>query len=288
MDGVTEQAWLKALSWVMTQPGLIEGLPGGHEPLLESGDPRLSALLARDPAGLFRLLSGPRAHKIGIAFEALMLWGLEQGLGYRCIARDVQIQDGKRTMGALDFILEAPDGTHEHWELAYKLFLQCDDGLDWPSWLGPRGRDRLDAKLNRMLTHQLPLSKTPQAHALLKSLGVDEIRRHRLMVQGVLFGPWGGGARRATGGHQTAQGRWLRPSQIPDLARSRPHTTWVQRQRPLWFGPWCGPTDMGIVVTELREAVGTTPLESAQLWSCLSCRESAEEMFFVVPEDWGT
>jgi hypothetical protein len=164
-------AWLDALRWVMTQPGLLEGLPGGHEPLLHPDDPRLHALLAVDTAGLMELLAAPRAHKLGIAFEALMLWGLEQGLGYRCIVRDVQIQDGKRTMGALDFILEAPDGTHEHWELAYKLFLQCDGGSEWSSWLGPRGRDRLDAKLNRMLTHQLPLSSTPQAIETLSALG---------------------------------------------------------------------------------------------------------------------
>lgn len=288
VDSVTKQAWLKALAWVMTQPGLIEGLPGGHEPLLGHDDPRLDALLCRDPAGLMALLAGPRAHKLGIAFEALMLWGLEQGLGYRCIARDVQIQDGKRTMGALDFILEAPDGTHEHWELAYKLFLQCDDGLDWSSWLGPRGRDRLSAKLNRMLTHQLPLSVTPQAQDTLKLLGVGEIHRHRLMVQGVLFSPWGAGPRRATGGHQAAQGRWLRPSQLPDLARARPHATWVQRQRPLWFGPWCGDPNGSIPTPGLAEAIGTTPLEYAQLWSGLAFQEQQEEMFFVVPENWGT
>ena len=288
VDSVTEQAWLKALAWVMTQPGLIEGLPGGHEPLLGHGDPRLDALLSRDPAGLMELLRGPRAHKIGIAFEALMLWGLEQGLGYRCIARDVQIQDGKRTMGALDLVLEAPDGTHEHWELAYKLFLQCDDGLDWSSWLGPRGRDRLSAKLNRMLTHQLPLSATPQAKSTLKSLGVGEIHRHRLMVQGVLFSPWGAGPRRATGGHQIAQGRWLRPSQLSQLARDRPHAEWVYRQRPLWFGPWCGDPNGSISTPGLAEAIGTTPLEYAQLWSCLAFQEQQEEMFFVVPENWGT
>jgi len=280
--------WLKALAWVMTQPGLIEGLPGGHEALLGHDDPRLDALLSRDPAGLMELLQAPRAHKLGIAFEALMLWGLEQGLGYRCIARDVQIQDGKRTMGALDFILEAPDGTHEHWELAYKLFLQCDDGLDWSSWLGPRGRDRLDTKLHRMLTHQLPLSNTPQAQAVLESLGVSEIHRHRLMVQGVLFSPWGAGPRCATGGHQTAQGRWLRPSRISDLSRVRPHARWVQRQRPLWFGPWHGDPETSVPATELQEAVGRTTLEYAQLWSCLSGSEGAEEMFFVVPENWGT
>jgi hypothetical protein len=282
-----QQAWLDALRWVMTQPGLLEGLPGGHEPLLHPDDPRLDALLAVDTVGLMELLAAPRAHKLGIAFEALMLWGLEQGLGYRCIVRDVQIQDGKRTMGALDFILEAPDGTHEHWELAYKLFLQCDGGSEWSSWLGPRGRDRLDAKLNRMLTHQLPLSSTPQAVATLNALGVNHIERRRLMVQGVLFSPWGDKPQRATQGHQTAQGRWLRPSQIPALVTAHPNSRWVYRERPLWFGPWHGPEDAAVRSEVLAQTVGTKPLEYAQLWSRLNGPEHDQEtLFFVVPENW--
>ena len=112
--------------------------------------------------------------------------------------------------------------------------------------------------------------------------------QHRLMVQGMLFSPWGAGPRRATGGHQVAQGRWLRPSQMPDLARSYPHATWVQRQRPLWFGPWHGDPMARIGTSDLAEVVGTSPLEYAQLWSALPLPEKPEEMFIVVPEDWGT
>jgi uncharacterized protein len=271
----------------MTQPGLIEGLPGGHAPLLSTDDPRLQTLLMADPAGLMELLRAPRAHKLGIAFEALMLWGLEQGLGYCCIARDVQIQDGKRTMGALDFILEAPDGAHEHWELSYKLFLQHDTGLGWSSWLGPRGRDRLDAKLNRMLSHQLPLSQTPQAKAQLASLGVAEIHRQRLMVQGVLFSPWNGPPQRAIRGHRTAQGRWLRPSQLDALIQSNPQARWVQRERPLWFGPWSGGPAVSMTGPAFAEAVAAADLERTLLWSRLGSGAEPETMFIVVPEAWG-
>ncbi len=288
VNSKNHQSWMNALRWVMTQPGLIEGLPGGHEALLGSSDPRLTELLSRDSAGLMALLAGPRAHKLGIAFEALMLWGLEQGLGYRCIVRDVQIQDGKRTMGALDFILEAPCGSIEHWELAYKLFLQCDGGTGWSSWLGPRGRDRLDAKLNRMLTHQLPLSSTPQAIATLGAMGVDHIDRRRMMVQGVLFSPWGHEPQRAKQGHQDAQGRWLRPSQLPELIAAHPHSRWVYRERPLWFGPWAGPAEAGISSAALSTAIGTGTLQYAQLWSRLASEEHQREtFFFVVPEEWG-
>ena len=45
------------------------------------------------------LLDGPRGHKVGIAYEGLMLWGITQGLGYQCLGRDVQVFDQGRTVG---------------------------------------------------------------------------------------------------------------------------------------------------------------------------------------------
>ena len=59
MQTDAEQQWLQALQWVMTQPGLIEGLPGGHKPLLEPSDARLDQLLNQDHSGLMALLLSP-------------------------------------------------------------------------------------------------------------------------------------------------------------------------------------------------------------------------------------
>ena len=286
----TEQHWLQALRWVMTQPGLIEGLPGGHEPLMAATDGRLHQLLSQDNSGLMTRLRGPRTHKLGIAFEVLLLWGIERGLGYTCLGRDIQIQDGKRTMGALDFVVRAPDGAIEHWELAYKLFLQCDGGTDWSSWLGPRGRDRLDAKLHKMLNHQLPMSDTPQARATLRALGVEQIDRRRAMIQGALFSPWGSPAPRARDGHTLPQGRWLRPSQLSALLESSPRARWVQRHKPLWFGP--APTTerhRTLSSSSMQQVAASTTLDTPQLWSqVLSEDPSTERMYFLVHEDWGS
>ena len=286
-----EQLWLNALRWVMTQPGLLEGLPGGHAPLLDEADPRLEGLLqktAADPSGLLALLDGPRGHKVGIAFEALMQWGVEQGLGYRCLARDVQIMDDKRTVGALDLILAAPDGTHEHWEFAYKLFLQVDEGVEWSSWLGPGGRDRLDVKVNRMLEHQLPLSRSP-AEQTLERLGVGSIDRQRIVLQGVLFTPWAGPDQRAVSGHRLAQGRWLRPSQVGAMVETKPDALWVKREKPHWFGPWSGSMEQALSGSELEANAEGSAFERAELWSGLSPEQLYDQaLFFVVPEDWGS
>ena len=286
-----EERWLNALRWVMTQPGLLEGLPGGHEPLMGGDDPRLIQLIhstEEDASEFMSLVNGPRGHKVGIAFEALMQWGLEQGLGYQCLARDVQVMDDKRTMGALDLILTAPNGEHEHWELAYKLFLQVDDGLAWSSWLGPGGRDRLDTKVTRMLNHQLPLSTRPEAVEALNRLGVTEISRRRVVLQGVLFTPWGASGIRAVSAHLPAQGRWIRPSQVSRMLMDRPDSMWVKREKPHWFGPWVTTSDLPMNEQVFHEYIMGKHLVRAELWSRLASEQHpVPEMIFVVPEDWG-
>ena len=53
------QSWLSALRWVMTQPGLLNELPGGSTPLMAESDPRLEAFVLRtqrQPDGLMALL----------------------------------------------------------------------------------------------------------------------------------------------------------------------------------------------------------------------------------------
>ena len=182
--------WLGALEWVMTQPGLLHGLPGGTDPIFRADDPRLLAMLAgarRDPTRLLELLSAPRSHKVGIAFEALVHFGIEQGLGHTVLGRDVQIRAERRTVGALDVVLRTHTGVEEHWELAYKLFLQCKPDLGWSSWLGPGERDRLDTKVNRMRHHQIPLSARDVASVF--SLGPTGDPRDRCPHR--LSGPMG-------------------------------------------------------------------------------------------------
>ena len=114
--------WLGALEWVMTQPGLLRGLPGGTESLFKPEDPRLATMLdctRREPARLLELLSAPRSHKVGIAFEALIHFGLERGFGHTVLARDLQIRADRRTVGALDVVLRTPSGTVEHLSLIH-------------------------------------------------------------------------------------------------------------------------------------------------------------------------
>jgi hypothetical protein len=286
-----EQSWLCALRWVLTQPGLLEGLPGGHGPLMNPDDPQLSSLLQAtksEPSAFLALLKQRRARRVGPAFEALVQWGLEQGMGYRCIASDVQIFSEKRTIGSMDLLLQAPSGEFEHWELAYKVYLHVDTELGWESWVGPGYRDRLNTKVRRLLDHQLPLSETVESQSVLSNLGIDVISRRRVLLQGVLFSEWGKEPSRATQANRSAQGRWVRPSGLDSLVAQYPNSIWVLREKPLWFGPWGGASDEGISSDKFHRSIHENPLEYPRLWSRLPCAQyPQEEMVFVVPEQWG-
>ena len=291
MDQALDQAWLHALRWVMTQPGLLQGLPGGHTPLLAEDDPRVAALVQStqdDPSGLLDLLRERRAHKVGLAYEALVQWGLAQGMGYRCLAWDVQVFEAKRTIGAMDLILQSPQGEYEHWELAYKVYLQVGSEVGWENWVGPGQRDRLQTKVRRLLDHQLPLSIRPEAQPTLAALGIHTITHRRVLLQGVLFTQWGADVCRATQGNLPAQGRWLRLSQLDGFIAERPGSVWAARHKPLWIGTWGGPTTETMSSDQVRTRMRTDPLQRPQLWSCLgSSQHPTEELIFIVPEGWG-
>ena len=275
------EAWLEALHWVMTRPGLVGGLPGGAAPLMAPDDPRLDVLLRHTRAAWPDLAKTLTSHKLGLAFEALVVWGMEHGLGWSVLGRDVQIFEGKRTIGALDLVVRDELGEVTHWEFAYKLYLQCDGDTGWESWLGPAGRDRLSLKLDHMLKHQLPLSSRPEAHATLSALGITRIDARRVIMQGTLFSPWGASPVTPDGGSMPAEGRWLRQSELPRLVSEHPDWRWVLRTKPLWFGPT--PSRAGAVTGE--SLLHLAPLDESLLFSCLD--DDKELLTFIVPEAWG-
>ena len=291
MNPSVEQ-WLGALEWVMTQPGLLHGLPGGTESLFQPDDPRLVVMLERtrrDPSRLLELLSAPRSHKVGIAFDALIHFGLERGFGHTVLARDLQIRADRRTVGALDVVLRTQSGTVEHWELAYKLFLQSKPNPGWSSWLGPGERDRLDTKVNRMRHHQIPLSARDVAMEALAGIGVTEPPTQRVVLQGVLFSRWDEPVTRATNARIDSAGRWVRQTDMPRVLAAAPNSQWVRRHKPLWFGPWVGSDEAAMSAVSVRAPLIDVPLRRAQLWSVWHGPLSADEqLWFVVPERWGS
>ena len=278
--------WCSALNWVMTQEALLEDLPGGTSPLMKDQGDALKSLMMRtrsDPQSLLETLVSRRCHKVGPAFEALIQWGLETGLGYDCIAWDLQVRAGKRTIGALDLVLRDTDGRIEHWELAYKLYLQADEGHGWASWVGPNERDRLSLKVAKMVDHQLPLSSRPEAVQVLEQRGVKNVDMRRILLLGTLFKHWASAPTRALQATQLAQGEWARASELKGIVERYPEARWSRREKPFWFGPW-EPHGDSVSSIQLRDVLNEFNVTRPQLWTC---SDGGGKPFFFVSERWG-
>ena len=100
--------------------------------------------------------------RLGHYFEALLAFLFTQGwqdkvMPYRMIARNIQFNSEKATLGELDFLLRDQNSNFIHVECAVKFYLGKIKSERWSNWVGPNAKDRLDIKLNRLLHHQLSI-----------------------------------------------------------------------------------------------------------------------------------
>lgn len=95
-------------------------------------------------------------HRLGFIYQHVCSQLFKQSTQYELLAEEIQLNDQKRTLGAIDFIINDKLNGLQHWEVAIKFYL-LNDGL----WFGPNAHDRLDKKLDHMLNHQLTMSQHP-------------------------------------------------------------------------------------------------------------------------------
>ena len=217
---------VRALAWCVGAPGLMRAVDGLAVPsakffstALEVARPWLEAL-NHAPEPLERFLTAQNNRKVGLHFEALLHFWLEQQVGYQVIAHNLQVRDAQRTLGAFDFIVRDHNGQPEHWEVAVKFYLQRDGSSKWSSWVGPNQRDRLDLKLERMRNHQLPLSTRSEGRAALAALGVYQPPKKKAVVKGMFFAPWNRlGERPEASAPEQATGVWVAAADFAHCAR---------------------------------------------------------------------
>ena len=105
------------------------------------------------------LLARPSPRRLGFHFEGLLsFWltdGYAQGLHcYEILASNVQLYQGKQTIGELDLILyNHQDKLTEHWELAIKFFMGSEPFAP-ENWVGINSNDNLQRKMTHMQTKQ--------------------------------------------------------------------------------------------------------------------------------------
>jgi hypothetical protein len=118
--------------------------------------------------------------RLGFLYQHLCKALFKASGHYQNIDEEIILNEQGRTLGAIDFILEdKKTKQHQHWEVAIKFYL-----LHHGQWYGPNAQDRLDIKLNRMLTHQLTLSERPMFH---QTYPQWQQLTHHLLMQGRLY-----------------------------------------------------------------------------------------------------
>lgn len=149
--------------------------------------------LDRRPGPLLARLATRPGARLGIYFEQLWQFFLEQDSAVDLVAHNLPVRDGGRTLGEFDILYWCRQRQrHFHLELAVKFYLgyrehtTTETASDRAEWLGPNARDRLDLKIDKLLQHQSRLGEQPLARAALAKLGIGHAAPE-IAIRGYLF-----------------------------------------------------------------------------------------------------
>ncbi len=98
--------------------------------------------------------------RLGHMVERIVSELIKRSENYRLLHENVQLFDGKQTIGEIDFILkELTTGKLLHMEFAYKFYLFDPDISSEiiKNWIGPNRKDSLVEKLEKLAQRQFPL-----------------------------------------------------------------------------------------------------------------------------------
>lgn len=138
------------------------------------------------PENLEQYIEQQRSQRLGIYYETLWRYFLENFPGFDLITHNLPVRGFSSTLGEFDFIVRNTRTEQiYHVEIATKYYLSHKfDNTGY--WLGPSLKDRFDIKANHLLNHQIVLSKTPEGKRALAELDVFNPTQV-ICVGGMLF-----------------------------------------------------------------------------------------------------
>ena len=238
---------VRDLAWSCFGPSLIEDFspfsPDAKHCSISLTPARKQWLeqLDQNPEPLEEHLAAVSNPRLGICFEALWQFFLQQDPSVDLIASNLPVRDQNRTLGEFDLLLFCHQQQQAiHLELAIKFYLlnpqqvQSTTGFDpFKVWLGPNCRDRFDLKLQRLIEHQSRLSATEAAGVELARLGIESPRTE-IALKGGLFYHEGGQAHGALSDTHW-RGQWLPLHQLDQSLDDNGHYLILDKQQ--WLSP---------------------------------------------------
>jgi len=194
---------VRDLAWSLTTPALFKSIPHFPADWLRQDltDDELWPWLDsidKQPQLLYTHLHKQRSTRLGIYFEQLLSFYFEYFPRFTLVAKNLQVNGDKRTLGEFDFIVEDHrDRNFKHIEAAVKFYLghlnyqgEINNNIphyNWHNWVGPNQKDTLSIKMQHLQKRQLPLSRTLHGQATLTKLGLPDDIHSRLFVKGRFY-----------------------------------------------------------------------------------------------------
>lgn len=271
------------LAWCLNSPPLARA--GGNA--VWPDDDWFAALRPGTPADL-PAPKHPHHFRLGQHFESLLVGWLASAPEFDLVAANLQVQDGKRTVGEFD-LLVSHAGEVEHWEAAVKFYLGTGDTHRLENWYGPNTSDRFDIKFDRLVTKQLRLADDPPARALLDARGIRVVRS-RCFMKGRLFYPWptfmAGSLQPPDVVNPThPRGWWMAAADVLPTFEAT-GARFVYLPKSLWLSPlWPGDFGASLSCWELQELLESPHAEQAIHVACVT-GAGEESRGFIVKNQW--
>jgi uncharacterized protein len=228
-----------------------------------------------------------RHKRIGLYFEDLWKFWLNNTPDYQVILHNVQVQSDKNTLGAFDLIVMNEREEFEHWELAIKFYLGLNNSQNWNQWVGPNNNDKLSIKLEKMRNKQIELSNHPEGKLFLENQNIEKISRRRIIIKGMFFKQWTSNVSPESANKNCETGIWLEQHQISSYVRQFPFTyRYSVRTKPDWLSDVCLYRDDTEDIREMEDYCYSK--NYPMLISILQGRKVYSEKYrlFIVPDGW--
>jgi len=262
------------LLWVVNSPPFCRGSDVAPAAELDPAD--------IDEADLIRFMQDRAEHRVGRYFEQLLLYWFSRVRHLEVLGNGIQLREGKRTVGEIDFLYRDEQGVLTHCEASVKFFLHYPrvDASDFP---GPNATDDFERKTDRLFTRQLAVSRdrypeVQQRHGFVKGMAF-----YRDDQTEALLPP------RMSRDH--LRGRWFRESELEQLA-SQGCECGVVATKPQWLAhlPTTDATSLSSLTNQLRNHFDSgrgNPI-MLNLFNSATASTGEAERVFVVPDGWPT
>jgi hypothetical protein len=173
-----------------------------------------------------------RSMPMGKYFEQLLFYILDKDPRFAVLLTNHQIIEYKTTIGELDIILKDLQlNTVEHWEICLKFYLQSEPSLEQRLMLGPGAKDNMKRKIDKLIGHQMQLSKHPSISALVETENIES----KLFMKGHCFYHLNNTATLPTDSNPNHEkGWWCHLSEIDTMISQDLH--WCVLEKPDWIG----------------------------------------------------